>query len=139
MFHTQGIILKKNMYREYDEILTIWTRDFGKIEAIARGIKKPLSKLNGHLQVFDLSDIEFALGKRFKVLTGARLIQGHCQPNLFDVRRQTFASFFNFLDEITPLEDADSRVWQLCLDVAENGDNTGAARQRLLRLTGFAP
>lgn len=122
------------------------------MEAIARGVKKPLSKLGAHLQVLDLSDIEFVLGKRFKVLTGARLIKNivadiYCLDNKCqmgdnkDNNKDNKASFFNFLDEITPLEDPDSRIWQLCLDIVNYQNSTlsvESARQQLLQLTGFA-
>lgn len=111
MFHTQGVIFKKAPYREFDEIFTIYTRDFGKIEAIGRGIKKPAAKLANHLQVFDFSDIEFVLGKNFKVLTGASV-----NKNLLVGGA---AEFFDLLDSLTPEDDPDENIWNLVLRFIE--------------------
>lgn len=137
MFHTQGVILKKSPYREFDEIFTIYTKDFGKIEAIGRGIKKPAAKLANHLQVFDYSNIEFVLGKNFKVLTGADI-----GKNLLCA---SAADFFGLLDSLTPIDDPDENIWDLVLRFA---DFQSPARDivqdnyfqfQLLSLSGFSP
>lgn len=107
MFHTQGIVLKKSPYREFDGIFTIYTKDFGKIEAIGRGIKKPAAKLANHLQVFDFSEIEFVLGKNFKVLTGA-----NADKNLLS---EGAVDFFDLLDSLTAIDDPDENIWNLVL------------------------
>lgn len=137
MFHTQGIVLKRNPYREFDEILTIYTKDFGKIEAIGRGIKKPAAKLANHLQVFDFSEIEFVLGKNFKVLTGAS-----SNKNLFGAAA---VNFFDLLDSLTAVDDPDENIWNLILRFV---DFQGGAQDHLLNyyfqfqllsFAGFSP
>jgi DNA repair protein RecO (recombination protein O) len=72
-----GIILKKQNYKEADQILTIWTRENGKIRCLARGLRRPTSKLAYNLQ--DLSFISFELA-------GARAL-----PTL--ISSQTYKSF----------------------------------------------
>lgn len=137
MFHTQGVILKKSPYREFDEIFTIYTKDFGKIEAIGRGIKKPAAKLANHLQVFDFSNIEFVLGKNFKVLTGADI-----GKNLLCA---SSADFFGLLDSLTPIDDPDENIWDLVLRFADFQTPARDIIQdnyfqfQLLSLSGFSP
>lgn len=67
---TEGIILKKDDAGEYDALFTLYTRDFGKIRALARGIKKEGAKLKGHLEPLNLSRVGLVSGK-----SGERLIQ----------------------------------------------------------------
>ncbi|HBC59309.1 TPA: DNA repair protein RecO, partial [Candidatus Azambacteria bacterium] len=40
MHQTLGVVIKKHDIGEADRFLTIFTRDFGKIETTARGIRK---------------------------------------------------------------------------------------------------
>ncbi len=48
----EGIILKTRDYGETHKIITIYTKEIGKITAIARGANKPKSKLSAVSQVF---------------------------------------------------------------------------------------
>ena len=57
-----GIILKKYPVNEADELLTIYTREAGKIRVMARSTHKILSKLAGSLQ--SLNEIEFETAHR---------------------------------------------------------------------------
>ena len=61
-----GIILKKHPFGEADELLTIYSRENGKIRVKAVSVRKPLSKLAGHLQ--SLNEIEFEVAARTKHL-----------------------------------------------------------------------
>ncbi|TSC93946.1 MAG: DNA repair protein RecO (recombination protein O) [Candidatus Berkelbacteria bacterium Athens1014_28] len=68
---TSGIIIKRMNYGEADRILTILTKDYGKIKAIARGSRKILAKLGGSLEPFCLVDFIFHQGKSFYIVTSA--------------------------------------------------------------------
>ena len=68
---SQGIILKKQDFRESDSFISAYTCDFGKIEAVARGVKKSKSKLSGHLDYFSIIDLMVARGKNFNHISGA--------------------------------------------------------------------
>lgn len=125
MFHTQGIVLKKNFYREFDEVFTVYTEDFGKIEILGRGVKRSTAKLASHLQIFDLSEMEFVLGKKFRVLTGANLVSNLFSENA-NVGIRVMANFADFIDEVVVFEEPDGDIWNLISEfkgfVAENDD-----------------
>jgi len=72
---TSGIIIKRINYGEADRILTIFTRNQGKIKAIAKGSRKILSKLGGSLEPFCLVDFIFHEGKSFYIVTSASIIR----------------------------------------------------------------
>lgn len=48
----EGIVLKSRSYGESNKIVTLMTREAGKIAAMARGAKKPTSRLAGVTQTF---------------------------------------------------------------------------------------
>ena len=56
---TSGIILRKTNYSETDRIFVILTKEFGKISAIGKGVRKIKSRLGGHLEFFTKINFEF--------------------------------------------------------------------------------
>lgn len=73
MYSTQGIILKREDFRERDERLCFYTKDFGKLSVVAKGTKRIEAKLRGNLDLFNFVDIIFVEGKYFPILTGVDL------------------------------------------------------------------
>jgi len=85
---TQGIVLSRINYGEADRILTILTRDYGKVSLIAKGTRREKSKLAGGIELFSISEISFIEGKSdMGTLTSARL-------------NNQYNSFFNDLNKI---------------------------------------
>jgi len=74
-YRTEGFILKKIDRGEADRIFTVYTRDFGKLDLLAKAERKIKSKLRGGLELFYLSDIEFIQGKTHKTLTDTILVE----------------------------------------------------------------
>jgi DNA repair protein RecO (recombination protein O) len=70
-YNTQGIILRRQNFRDGDSFFSIYTLENGKVEAIARGTKKIKSKLGGHLDYFLIADLMIAEGKKFNHIGGA--------------------------------------------------------------------
>ncbi|MEX2013581.1 MAG: DNA repair protein RecO [Parcubacteria group bacterium] len=75
IYTTKGIVLSERAIGEADRIYSILTRDFGKLEARAIGVRKNVSKLRGHIEPFSLSLISFVKGKNYWRLTSAEFIQ----------------------------------------------------------------
>lgn len=59
---TQGIVLSRTDYGEADRIVTILTPEQGKITLMARGVRKPKSKLAGGIELFSTSDVSYIKG-----------------------------------------------------------------------------
>jgi len=72
-YKTKGIVLKRMNFGEADRILTILTERFGKIKAIARGVRKGRSKLAGSLEPFMLLNLQLHEGKTFFTITGSEI------------------------------------------------------------------
>jgi DNA repair protein RecO (recombination protein O) len=72
--HTIGIVLKRTNYGEADRIVTILTKDFGKIQVMAKGVRRERSKLAGGIEPFSISEIGIVKGRGdIDTLTSARL------------------------------------------------------------------
>lgn len=59
---------------EADKILTIYTLDFGKLRAVAKGVRRPSSKLGGHVDDFAYADMMLARGRDLDVVTQSQTI-----------------------------------------------------------------
>mgnify|MGYP003994390945 CR=1 FL=1 len=64
-FKTKAIVLQKKNWRENDLLFSLYTKDFGRVEAVAVGARRVKSKLVGHLSGLGQVEVMFARGKRF--------------------------------------------------------------------------
>ena len=46
----QAIVLSRRDFREFDQMISLYTREQGKLELLARGLKKVTSKNAAHLE-----------------------------------------------------------------------------------------
>jgi DNA repair protein RecO (recombination protein O) len=50
-YQTEAIVIKKTKLGEADSILTFFTPHLGKIQGFAKSLRKPNSKMAGHLEI----------------------------------------------------------------------------------------
>ena len=112
-YKTQGIIIKRSHFGEANLLLDIYTKEYGKIQAVARSARKAKGKLKGHLEVFLLTDLILAYGKNVDTITNSAV-------------KETFLNFRNNLkislgayyvlelvNRITIQHHKDERVFEL--------------------------
>jgi len=73
-YQTEAIIIKKTKLGEADRILTLYTPHLGKIQAKAKGVRRPKSKLAGHLELLTHSLVSLARGRNLDVIIGSQTI-----------------------------------------------------------------
>ncbi|HPI67382.1 MAG TPA: DNA repair protein RecO [bacterium] len=76
-YSDQAIILTRKIWREDDLLITAYSENFGKLILQARGGKKILSKLAGHLEPVSLSYLNMVRGKNIDQLIGAEVLDGY--------------------------------------------------------------
>lgn len=57
--HTEAIIFKSVDYQESSKIVTMFTREHGKIALMVRGVKKPKSKFSGLIEIGNVLDVVY--------------------------------------------------------------------------------
>src|SRR3989344_5703367 len=73
-FKTEGVVLRKMPFGEADFLVRVFTRDFGKMDILAKGARKTASKLNPHLDILNHIRIQFVRnGERTPTLTDAEV------------------------------------------------------------------
>jgi DNA repair protein RecO (recombination protein O) len=71
-----GFVLHSYPYKETSLIVDMFTRDFGRIGVVAKGAKRPLSKLRGVLQTFQPLSVSFSGKSELRTLIDAEWVGG---------------------------------------------------------------
>ena len=110
---TEGIVLAKIPHGEADALFTIYTRDFGKIRALAQGVQKESAKLRGHLEPLSLSRITFVQGRGGERLTHALLLERWFPPDMEYERVALAWQITDTVDRTCFPYQADPALWNL--------------------------
>ena len=118
-YRSQGFILKKEDKGEDDQLFTVFTKDFGKVEILGKAIRKVSSKLKSGAEIFYLSEIEFIQGKAYKTLTDAIPIEkfGNLRKKL--ERLKIAYKISTILDKLIRGQEPDEKIWQLLIKTFE--------------------
>ncbi|OPZ22708.1 MAG: DNA repair protein RecO [bacterium ADurb.BinA186] len=142
---TNGIVIKRMDFGEADRILTILTERFGKIKAIAKGVRKSTSKLGGHLEPFMIVDFQLHEGKTFFTITGASIISEFpCLHAELPKMAKAYVAgelIDNFLHENEKSETTYKILTQM-LELVENNEKNfliNAFALKLIETSGFQP
>src|SRR5690606_35922194 len=97
-----AIILRRTDYGEADRIMTFLTREYGKIRAIAKGVRKAKSKMAGGLELFSISELHFIKSKGdIDTITSTRL-HTHYGHIVKDIERTELAyTMLKIIDKTT--------------------------------------
>jgi DNA repair protein RecO (recombination protein O) len=76
VYKTEAIVLKRISLGEADNIVTLYTPHMGKIRAVAKGVRRPRSKLGGHLEPLTQSSLLIAQGQNLDIITQGQTIEG---------------------------------------------------------------
>ncbi len=83
-------VLHSVPYKETSLVVEFWTRDLGKVSAVAKGAKRPYSSLKTVLLSFQPLLITLSGRAEVKTLTGAEWIGGHLPPQ----NEELFAAYY---------------------------------------------
>lgn len=139
-----GLILRSRDYKEADQLLTVYTREQGKITVQARGVKKTASKLRSGILLFSQTDLVLTAGKGFPVVTGAAAVTMFSALRS-DFMRMSYASYAaELIDQVVSDGQPDEGLYRLVLQtfyLLEHIDPWLAVRNlevRLLEQQGYA-
>ena len=80
-FKTEAIVLRSIRYAEADRVLHLYSADMGRINAIAKGARRPRSRFGGRLEPFFRLDLVLYQGRgELATVTATHTVAAH--PNL---------------------------------------------------------
>jgi DNA repair protein RecO (recombination protein O) len=145
-YQTEAIIIKKTKLGEADRILTLYTPHRGKIQAVAKGVRRPRSKLAGHLELLTHSLVSLARGRNLDTITGSQTINSFL-PLKSDLQLTSYGLYATeVVDQFTAEHIENDPLFQLLLEIlhqlCQAGNNDLALRYfelHLLNQVGYRP
>ncbi|MCE2403125.1 DNA repair protein RecO [Candidatus Poribacteria bacterium] len=145
---TQAIVIRAFSLREAHKIITFYTPNFGKVKAMAYGVKSPKSKLSGSLELLNHGMLLFNYreNRDLQNLTGFELIEGFDGIRT-DFARITYGCYLaELIDAIASEGNANPEVFDLLRDTYQfltDADDLALLARffeiKFLDLTGYAP
>lgn len=74
-YTSEGIVLARRNFGEADRILVLYTKNFGKISLLAKGIRRPKSRKRGHVEIFNKIKFQAVAGRGLDLMTEAEVIE----------------------------------------------------------------
>jgi DNA repair protein RecO (recombination protein O) len=112
---TQGFILNREDIRETSLVVTIFTRDFGKLKFISKGVRTAEQRFISAYELFALDDIVFyeRRKKGLFLLSQCELVD-YFPVIRNSLERMSYAAYFaQFTDAVTPAGEKNEKIYWL--------------------------
>lgn len=146
-FRAQAVILRHKNWGEADRLLTLYTREQGKVRAVAKGARKPTSRKAGHLQPFSHVTMQVAKGRDMLIVTQVETVNAFLNLRE-DLTKTGYAAYaVELLDRLTYEEEGGNpSLFKALVEVLQRIETEADAwlplryyEMRLLDITGFRP
>lgn len=142
----EAVVLHHSEWGEADRLLTLFTRELGRVRAVAKGVRKARSRKAGHLEPFTRSSLQLAQGRDLFIITQAEAVETYSTLK-DDLVSLGYASYIvELLTRFTYEEGENRALYRLLvnsLNRLNRGDDpvvtTHYYEIRLLDLVGFRP
>jgi len=145
---TRGIVIRERAYSEQDKILTLFTEQEGKIQAIAKGARRRKSTLGAATQLFTYCEFVYWPSKNLATINQAEVIESYYKLSN-DLYKMALASYgLELLDAFYELYQGDVQVLKMVSYILYYLSEDKAAvpealilslQLKLCYLTGIAP
>ncbi len=146
LYKTEAVVIRRRPLGESDHILTLLTLDHGKLDAVAKGSRKPAAGLTGKVELFTHLRALLATGRSLDVVSQVEMLHLHAALRA-DLIRYAFGTYLLELFDVS-LEHRDLQpaVFRLLGGALTALERTVAAEaltrwveMRLLQQLGYGP
>ncbi len=144
----EGIILRKYLLRETSFLIVLFTKEFGKIRGVIKGIRSPYPQFAGNFEIFNHVEILFYAKKRklMDLITQCDTIDFFL-PLRKDILRLTYANYFiELIDKVTNDYDPNEKMFTLLAETLKKLGTESSAKRisrvfeiKLLTEIGMSP
>jgi len=147
-FSSEGIILKRVDFGEADRLITIFTKNKGKITSLAKGIRRIESRRSGNVELLNKAKLFFAESRSLPILTEAESLETY--PNLKkDLKKVGMAYYLvELVDQFFHDQQENYKTYELLSEALESINKVGvnkaenvvrAFELKLLPMVGYSP
>ncbi len=111
IMQTKAIILKRQATKEYDQLITCYTQELGKVIAVAKSSLKDSSIQGRHLDTFNQVSFDVISGRAAPIITGAQ--SENTFMNIRSSLSLTAAAYFfiEVIDRVAYEHQKDEKLW----------------------------
>lgn len=140
-YRIEGIVIRRKNFSEADRILTLFTKNHGKVKILAKGVRRITSRRAPNIELFNQVELSVHRGRTFDILTEAQVLNTFPQiRKKLDLVGLAF-HICEIVDGLCPEKDSHPKVYDLMLSVF-NQLNTGLVHsfeKDLLTELGYLP
>ena len=92
LYRDEAIVIRTQKLGEADRIITLFTREHGRVRAVAKGVRRTKSKFGARLEPASLVDIQLYIGKTFDIVTQVESLENFGDAIAADYQKWTIAS-----------------------------------------------
>ena len=89
LYRDEGVVLRAQKLGEADRIVTLLTRDHGRVRAVAKGVRRTSSRIGARLEPFSHVDVQFYTGRTLDGVTQVETIASYGAALVHDYGRYT--------------------------------------------------
>ena len=149
LYRDEAIVLRTHKLGEADRIITLLTRQHGRVRAVAKGVRRTSSRFGSRLEPFTHVDLQIAEGRSLDVVTQAVTLDPFASRMGSDYERYTAGTVMLETAERLVVEDKEPALQQFLLlvgalrAVCDTGRSPSAVLDsfllRSLAVAGWAP
>ncbi|OGY58509.1 MAG: hypothetical protein A3C03_00150 [Candidatus Colwellbacteria bacterium RIFCSPHIGHO2_02_FULL_45_17] len=128
-YYTEGIVLSRDSRGELDRIVTIYTKELGKVAALTKSSRKITSKVSGHLMPGNAVRLRIVENKTVQAMDALS------EKSKCDAKR--LLPFLQFLDEVIPQGETDPELWDLITKTISECHLGPETYRQILNFLGF--
>ncbi|HET7099484.1 MAG TPA: DNA repair protein RecO [Patescibacteria group bacterium] len=115
-YSSDGIVLSRRNFGEADRILTLYTKYYGRVSAIAKGARRPKSRKRGHIEVFNLVKFQAVTGHGIDLMTEAEVVDDFKEIRQ-SLKKISLAYYFmEVINKITHEGESNTNLFNLILN-----------------------
>ena len=113
VYKANSIVLHRFSLGETDRVLTLLTRELGKLNAVAKGSRRPGSRLSGATELFTLTNMLLAVGKSLDIVSQCEIRESFppLRQDLGLLARATYLC--ELTDRLTEEREPDAELFDL--------------------------
>jgi DNA repair protein RecO (recombination protein O) len=145
LYKDEGVVLKTIKLGEADRIVTLFTRDHGKVRAVAKGIRKTKSRFGARLEPFTHTALIVYRGRSLDTITQADILTSFDEVRTDYARLTSAAALVEIVEKVTPERERATATYRLLLQglgalrAGKGGTVVPAFLIKLLSISGYHP
>ncbi len=147
-YKSEAIILKRINFGEADKIVTFYTKHYGKVTCLAKGIRRLTSRKRGNLEIFNQITFFASKGKSMDIVTETEVLKSFsCWRS--DLNKIAIAyQLCEMVDKLTAEESETAEVYELLVEFLGKLENLDLTKRsfflgdfglKLLKILGYWP